>query len=215
MLVVVGSPAARFVGSELRAAGIAADVARAIASGGGAVQIVGRVGEDAAGDAVLLDLAGAGVDHVAVLRVAGETTPLISEDGGDDLPAGSVLADERPTPEPPAQGLPLDAADLDLALRYLPDYRVIVIAPGLDGAAIATVVAAAGWSEARLIVLVDGRGEPGDLPLDATVLEQPHDADAAFAAVIARYAIELDRGTDPGAAFATASSDAGWASVEA
>ena len=215
MLVVVGSPAARFVGSELRAAGIAADVARAIASGGGAVQIVGRVGEDAAGDAVLLDLAGAGVDHVAVLRVAGETTPLIPEDGGDDLPAGTVLADERPTTEPSMQGLPLDAADLDLALRYLPDYRVIVITAGLDGAAIATVVAAAGWSEARLIVLVDGRGEPGDLPSDATVLEQPADADAAFAALIARYAIELDRGTDPGAAFATASSDAGWASVEA
>ena len=215
MLVVVGSPAARFVGGELRGAGIAADVARAAAAGGGAVQIVGRVGDDAAGDAVLLDLAAAGVDHVAVLRAGGETTPLIPEEAGDDLPAGSALAEEGSTTDRRSDGLALDAADLELALRYLPDYRVIVVAPGLDAAAIAMVVAAAGWSEARLVVLVDGRGEPADLPADATVLEQPGDADAAFAAVVARYAVELDRGTDPAAAFATASAGAGWDSVEA
>jgi hypothetical protein len=215
VIVVVGSPAARFAGNELRAAGMAADVARAAASGGGAVQIVGRIGDDAAGDAVLLDLAGAGVDHVAVLRAGGETTPLIADDGGDELPAASALADEGPADDRSGDGLALEAADIELALRYLPDYRVIVVAPGLDVAAIATVVAAAGWSEARLVGRVEGRGAPADLPADATVLEQPHDADAAFASVVARYAVELDRGTDPASAFATASAGAGWESVRA
>src|SRR5689334_12618574 len=104
MLVVVGSPAAGFAGAELRAAGIAAEIARAAAAAGGAVQIVGRVGEDPAGDAVVLDLAAAGVEHVAVLRVSGEATPLLRADAGDDLPAGSALEGEEPPAEATGSG---------------------------------------------------------------------------------------------------------------
>jgi hypothetical protein len=55
---------------------------------------------------------------------------------------------------------------------------------------------------------------PADLPADATVLAQPLDADSAFAAVVARYAVELDGGTEPGAAFAAASRAVGWEPVE-
>ena len=44
-------------------------IAKAIAGAGRSVQIVGRVGDDAAADAVLQDLARAGVGHVAILRV--------------------------------------------------------------------------------------------------------------------------------------------------
>jgi hypothetical protein len=219
MLVVVGSPSARIAGpGDLAAAGSASEIARHAALAGGAVQLVGRVGDDPAGDAVLLDLAAHGVGHVAVLRSAGASTPLATPgaiDGADDEIAAAALEEPATPPETTAGGLPIDAADLELALRYLPDYRVIVVASGLDAPAMATVVAAAGWSGARLVVLDDGAAATDALPPDATVLAQPLEADTAFAAVVARYAVELDRGTEPGAAFAAASSAVGWQPVEA
>ncbi|HET7029388.1 MAG TPA: hypothetical protein VFI34_02665 [Candidatus Limnocylindrales bacterium] len=219
MLVVVGSPSARLEGGDVRADGIAAGVAQAAVAAGGSVQIVGRVGEDPLGDGVLLDLAAAGVGHVAVLRAAGEATPLALPPSGraDDAAPGEALAGDATFDPPspmPAAGLRLDAADLELALRYLPDYRVIVAAADLDPAALTSVVAAASWSGARLVVLVGGDPGTPNLPPDATVLAQPADADEAFSAVVARYAVELDRGSEPAAAFAAASSGAGWQTVE-
>lgn len=220
MIVVIGSPGARPTPAGLHAAGTAAAIARAAAAADGAVQIVGRVGDDSAGDAVLLDLAAAGVEHVAVLRTGGATTPRAAApfDSSDDNPLlGAVLgegAGEAAATWSAGVGLPLDADDLELALRYLPDYRVIVVAPGLDPAALATVTAAAGWAGAHLIVVVDRGALAPDLPPDATVLERPDDdAVEAFASVVARYAVELDQGTEPAAAFAAASSGAGWSTV--
>jgi hypothetical protein len=218
VLVVVGSPSARaMIDGRLVAAGVAADIARDAAAAGGATQIVGRVGDDAAGDAVLLDLAAADVGHVAVLRTAGEPTPVASEPplgDVDDEGAGPAIADDSGEPLDAKAGLGIDAADLELALRYLPDYRVIVVASGLDPAALETVVEAAGWSGAQLVV-IDVAGTAGDaVPADATVLAQPPAPDAAFAAVVARYAVELDRGSEPGTAFATASAAVGWQPVE-
>ena len=75
MIVVVGSPIAEPVGPAIRAGGLGADIARRATASGAAVQIVGRVGEDAAGDEVLLSLAAAGIGHVAVLREPGRPTP--------------------------------------------------------------------------------------------------------------------------------------------
>jgi hypothetical protein len=218
MIVVIGSPAAQLGDGSAHASGIAAAIARVAVRDGAAVQVVGRVGDDPTGDAVLLDLAAAGVDHVAMLRAAGTSTPLAAEpspDVDDDASATAAVAVGGDGDAAPASGLPLDAADLELALRYLPDYRVIVVAPGLDPAAMATVVAAAAWSGARLVVLDDGGGSPESLPADATVLEQPPDADSAFAELVARYAVELDRGAEPAAAFAAASGESGWQPVEA
>jgi hypothetical protein len=219
MLVVIGSPAAFPGDGPAHAAGVAAAIARFAVRDGAAVQLVGRVGDDATGDAVLLDLAAAGVDHVAMLRAAGTSTPLaagravdVADDASPTAAVGIDAGDDHATPP---SGLPLDAADLELALRYLPDYRVIVVTAGLDPAAMTTVVAAAGWSGARLVVLGDGRGVPDDLPSDATLLEQPPDADSAFATLVARYAVELDRGTDPAEAFAAASGESGWRPVDA
>jgi hypothetical protein len=217
MLVVVGSPSARIVaGGSLRAGGLASEIGRVAAGAGAAVQLVGRVGDDPVGDAVLLDLAAHDVGHVAVLRSAGASTPVATPTPmGDEEIGGAALEEPDAPTETMSAGLPIDAADLELALRYLPDYRVIVVAPGLDAPAIATVVAAAGWSGARLVVLDDGATPTGPLPPDATLLAQPLEADTAFAAVVARYAVELDRGTEPGAAFAAASSAVGWRPVEA
>ena len=218
MLVVVGSPSARATtDGGLAAAGLAADIARDAAAAGSATQIVGRVGDDAVGDAVLLDLAAAEVGHVAVLRSPGEPTPVTSEPSArevDDERAGAAIADDAGEPVNPLAGLAIDAADLELALRYLPDYQVIVVVPGLDPAALASVIAAAGWSGAQLVV-IDVAGIAGDaLPADATVLAQPPAPDAAFAAVVARYAVELDFGSEPSAAFATASTAVGWQPVK-
>ena len=221
MIVVVGSPSARVDADRpIAATGFAADIARTATAAGGAVQIVGRVGDDPIGDAVLLDLAANGVGHVAVLRPAGEATPVgAAADGaragdGDDLPGAALDDEDRPTITA-AGGLPIDAADLELALRYLPDYRVIVVAPGLDEAALATATAAAGWSGARLVVIDDGHAGHASLPADATLLVLPDGADTAFTSLVARYAVELDHGTDPGAAFAAASRSVGSQPVEA
>lgn len=218
MLVVIGSPAAALLDGTARATGPAAVIARLAAADGAAVQIVGRVGDDPTGDAVLLDLAAAAVGHVAVLRGAGEATPLVggsTDDRTDDESPAAALAEETDRGEMTATGLPLDAADLELALRYLPDYRVIVVAQALEPAAMRTVVDAAGWSGARLVILGAGQAMPDDLPPGTTVLEPPPGVDAPFAAVVARYAAELDRGTEPGTAFARASAGSGWQPVDA
>ena len=222
MIVVIGSPIAESSPVGVRAGGLAARIAIAAASGGSAVQIVGRIGEDGAGDAVLLSLAAAGVGHVAVLREAGQLTPSTGAAGDDVSPDGPGLADSLLEPEAdggatepdePA-GLSVDAADLELALRYVPDYRVVILAADLDRAATDTVIAAAGWSEAALIALV-ADGDPVDaFPATTTVLVRPPaDPDGSFAAMVAAYAGAIDRGADPAAAFASAQREGGWSAV--
>ncbi len=114
-----------------------------------------------------------------------------------------------------AAGPALDAADLELALRYLPDYRVVVIAQPLDAAALAAAVEAVRWSGAELIVVASGDGPPAaPLPDGATILEAPsEDAEGAFATVVGRYAAALDEGMTPAAAFEAASGATGWIAV--
>lgn len=223
MIVVVGSPIARSTERGTVAAGLSAAIARDASAIGGAVQLVGRVGEDPAGEAILLGLAAAGVGHVAVLREPGRPTPILpsattagieSDDGAIDVAGEPFDGPDAGDAGDPIDGLSLDSADLELALRYLPDYRVVVVAADLDERARATVVAAAGWAGAQLVVLTrDAAGGVG-LPDDATILERPAtDPEGAFAAMVAAYAVGLDRGAEPGAAFAEASGARGWAPV--
>jgi hypothetical protein len=230
VIVVVGSPIAQPDGPAIVAGGLGADLAGRAAAAGAAVQIVGRVGEDAAGDQVLLALAVAGIGHVAVLREPGRPTPTaaprgagsVSPDGpslGESLFDGADAADDAlpedhdRTDEPPA-GLSVDAADLDLALRYVPDYRVLVIAADLDPPALEAVVAAAAWSGAHLVAIVPDGAPPSSLPDAATALLRPTtDPDGAFAAMVASYAVALDRGDDPRSAFDAAQRAGGWAAV--
>jgi len=214
VIVVIGSPHGRHTAQGIAAAGVAVTIGRVAAAAGAEVQLVGKVGEGPAGDAVLLAMAHDRVGHVAVLRDASTPTPLAADvAGGDALlePEGDEPPDTHPDE---AAGPALDSGDLELALRYLPDYRVLVVAHPLDANALATVVAAGRWAEAQLIVVVaSGATAPG-LPDDATVLEAPaHDADGAFAAVVGAYAAALDRGASPADAFASASAESGWAAV--
>jgi pfkB family carbohydrate kinase len=221
VIVAVGSPIAQPAGPVLVAGGLSAEIARLAASAGAAVQIVGRVGEDAAGDQVLLALAAAGIGHVAVLREPGRPTPSGASPAGvsasPDGPAlGEALIDESDPAAAAAEpaGLSVDAADLELALRYVPDYRVLVVAADLDPSALDAVIAAAGWSGAHLVVLLPDGASTTALPDTATALLRPTtDPDGAFAAMVAGFAVALDRGDEPRSAFAEAQRAGGWAAV--
>ena len=99
----------------------------------------------------------------------------------------------------------IEAADLDLALHYLPDVGAIVlVAP--DAPLVAVAVAAAGWSGAALVV-VGPVGADAIAVLDAAdgrpILLQPpaRDPDGAFAGLVAALALRLNAGEDPGAAW--------------
>jgi len=237
VIVVVGSPIAQPTVHGIRAGGLSADVARAIAAAGASVQIVGRVGEDPTGDVVLLALAANDVGHVAVLREPARPTPIadpptIPPVGPDESadPDGAALgaavlddddvtdrvggAEDDADPGMPLGGLSVDADDLELALRYVPDYRVLVVAADLDPEAIESVAAAVAWSGAHLVVLLaDGSATPA-IPDEATVFLRPvTDPDGAFAAMVAGYAVALDRGDEPGDAFAAAQRSGGWLAV--
>ena len=80
-------------------------VAAAAVRAGATTQVVGSIPEGSTGDARMVALARSGIGHSAVVR--------------------------RPTP---AGAIGIDAADLGLALRYLPDVRAVIL---LDGSAAA------------------------------------------------------------------------------
>lgn len=100
----------------------------------------------------------------------------------------------------------IEPADLELALRYLPDVRVVVVvAP--SAALLATATAASAWSGASLIVVGpldadSSRAAAAASTNAAIVLEPPsHDPDGAFAGVVAALATRLDAGEDPATAW--------------
>lgn len=191
------------------------------------MELVGRAGEDPEGDALLIALAHAGVGHIALLRdpyrptrlVAG-TTPAEAE--ADDEPV-SLLDDDgapvapavapAPSPDLGASRWPvLEPADVDLGLRYIPSYAVIVVTDEVPAGVVAVAAEAAAYAAAALVVLVgEGSAAPDGVPSTATVLEAPaDDPGGAFAAVVAGYAVALDGGATPEAAFRAAIT--GWES---
>jgi sugar/nucleoside kinase (ribokinase family) len=228
VIVVVGSP--RLIPASpdapARVVGTAASVAVAASEAGASVQLVGKVGDDPSGDTVLLALSERGVGHVAVLRDPAHPTPVApagpvaGDDQDDDLafdPADDLTAPGKASAPPSADSiaesgaLSLDPGDLDLALRYLGDFRVLVLAES-PSAALAEVAAdAAAFVGASLIALVEGADAfPLELA-DATLLAAPvDDPEGAFARVVGRYAAALDRGQDPARAFSAATAEAGW-----
>ncbi len=186
MIVVVGNPIARKTPAGIVAGGPAALVALSAAAAGSEVQLVARVVDDTAGDSMLQHLTTSGVSHVATLR-------------------------QPATPDGPV----LEAADLELALRYLTNVGVLVLA-GHDPGLTPIAVEAAAWNHAALVVILP-RGEtiPTDLPTDATVLAAPEsDPDGAFGTLVGAYAAALDRGVDAATAFKTTITAAGdWSRV--
>jgi hypothetical protein len=236
MIAVVGQPAYRRPSDTApgRAVGAAVGAARAAAAAGATVQLVGRIGGDATGDALLLDLARARVGHAAVLRDAGRPTPSQPgelEDGpGAELDAGPslVTADLEAGSAPPGQrrdhvsgdaggdAMGLDAPDVELGLRYLTGYGVIVVAEPLPESTLAIVAEAAAYAEAQLVVIT----APGSAPptfhpdIAVTLLEAPpNDPDEQFAGLVGRYAAALDAGVAADEAFRDALGGAGWEPV--
>jgi hypothetical protein len=186
VIVVVGNPTARASPEGIVAGGQAALVALSAAAAGSEVQLVARVVDDPAGDSMLQHLTTSGVSHVATLR-------------------------QPATPDGPI----LDAADLELALRYLTNVGVLVLAgddPGLTRVA----VEASAWNHAALVVILQrGAAVPIELPPEATVLAAPEaDPDGAFGTLVGAYAAALDRGVDAATAFKTTITEAGdWSQV--
>jgi len=203
MIVVIGSPVSRS-GDPVGLGGPAVGIAGTAAAAGSTVQLVGKAGEDPAGDAVMLALAAAGIGHVALVRDAVNPTPVQEAppvaDQGDPLGA-----EPGPTGLPPPPGLPLEPADVELALRYLGEFRVIVVAEPQSADVLKVVADAASYSTADLIVVAggDGLGEEITLPAGATVLQQPVDGDpdGAFAGFVGALAAAVDRGASSTDAF--------------
>lgn len=225
MIVVIGSPTGRLTDGAISAGGAAARVALAAAGAGRPVQLVGKTGDDATADGVVLDLARGGVGHVALLRDPARATPLEppadpdERDGLEDSEVSGTAtatgtANEAPPPAAPTapDGPSLEAADVDLGLRYLTDFTVIVLAEPALPEVVRIVAEAARWGEARLVLVVrSGERAPAGLPPDAVVLEAPaSDPDGAFASLVGAFAAALDGGTEPGEAFRTSIVADGW-----
>jgi hypothetical protein len=185
-------------------------VALAAAGLGRTVQLVGKTGDDPTADGVILDLARGGVGHVALLRDPGRATPLkpaAPDEASPDEP--DPVASEA---TPAAPGPALEAADVELGLRYLTDFAVVVLAEPADTETISVVAAAARWGEARMILVVGAdQSVPDGLPSDVVVFESPpDDPDGVFADLVGAFAAALDEGTDPGVAFRSSIASDGW-----
>lgn len=228
MLVVVGSPVLGPLPDGSACNGLAGRIAAEAATAGATVQLVGRVGDDDAGDALILALAAADVGHVAVLRDAAHPTPVMWAPGPDAIDPGPDPAEDpdagpvatlpsvaTPTPSAPLTGLALDAGDVALGLRYLVDFRVVVVTDPVDDEAAAVVAEAARFAGAEVVAVVEGSRMPPAFET-ATVLARPEeDPDGRFAGVVGRYAAALDRGDDPAAAFHAATAELGWETAPA
>jgi hypothetical protein len=222
MIVVLGSlalceaPSATTVGR-------APEIAMAAAARGARAEVVGRVGDDRAGDALVIALARAGVGHAAVLRDPDRATPVLAAlppdedpdpfaeaEAADGVPAAAAAATAADAPR-------LEAADVALGLKYLTSFGVLVVADDVPAAAMPACVEGAQFAGAHLVVIVPaGRRPPEALPADATVLAAPAVADdGAFAALVGAYAAAVDAGQEPAAAFRTAAGTVGWETVAA
>ena len=161
-------------------AGLAAGVARAAVAAGREVQVACGVPAGDPGDAIVLGLARAGIGHAAILRGAASSG--------------------APT---------LGPEDLELALRYVTSFDVLVLAEPGRPDLVPVAAEAAAFAGAHLLVLVAPGGSTvaSDAAAGITVLEAPgRDPEGAFAAVVGGYAAELDVGVV---------ADVAWAAVSA
>ena len=213
MIVVVGLPAyADSPDGEQCAGGLAVEVAAAAKGRGSAVELVGKVGNDGAGDAVVVALGRLGIGHAALLRDPVRPTPVLAAVATDDdlAEVDAQTPEALLLPEDAAARPMLEAADVELALRFLPAAGVIVVADPLAETGIVAAVEGAAYAAARLIVLVPAGAKPPAVPADATLLEAPAEDDGSFGRLVGIFAGALDAGVDPRAAFAEAVASSGW-----
>jgi hypothetical protein len=174
VIVVVGRPGARIdAEGTFVPAGVAAEAAMAIAAAGSEVEVVGSIGDDDAGDAVAVALSRAGVRHTAMLRDPAGTT---------------LLTAAAPTATPPR----LDARDLDLGLRYIPDCRVIILAEPLPAEAERVAIDAAAYHGATLVALVPSGGTVSAELTAGAVLVAAGTSDDAVSAALARAGTDAE-----------------------
>jgi hypothetical protein len=191
------------------------------------VEIVTKVGEDGAGEELLLALGRAGIGHLAALRDPTLPTSLAMADAEaseEDLDVISILlaegegamGDQSSEPPPgtapePSPAVILEPADVALGLQYLREYRVLVAVEPLGEAGAAVVAEAAAFAGATLVVVAQPGVAVAPAYAAATLLEAPvDDRDDAFAGLVGRYAAALDRGIAPAEAFRAATSAGGW-----
>jgi hypothetical protein len=215
MIVVVGLPAyTDGPDGEECAGGLAVEVAAAARRRGGTVELVGKVGNDGTGDAVVVALGRLRIGHAALLRdPARPTTVLIvtpRDEAGDPASDGPEV---RLLPEDASARPVLEAADVELALRYLPGASVIVLADQLAESTVEAGIQGASFSAARLIVLVPAGGVTPAVPPETTVLEAPEEDDGSFGRLVGTFAGALEAGVDPAAAFREAVTTSGWEPV--
>jgi hypothetical protein len=203
---VVGTPRLRDGGPDADVAGLAASISVAAAAAGSRVELIGKVGDDPSGDAVLLALARHFVGHVATLRDPARPTPVIrAAEEAADVDGTEAMPSEPSKPAQPSPESPvLEAADVGLALRYLPELAVIVTVHTTPDV-VEEAVAASGWAQTALIVVVSpGVAAPESLPETATVVAVTDDdeLEAGAGAAIGRYAAALDQGEPASEAYA-------------
>ena len=93
----------------------------------------------------------------------------------------------------------IEPADLELALRYLPEVRAIVLVRP-DLALVPAATAAATWTAAGLVII----GQAGEPDGDAIVLDPPpSDPEGTFAGFVAALAVRLDAGEPAGTAWSS------------
>jgi hypothetical protein len=200
VIVVVGQPFARRGPSGWVADGAAVRVAAAALEVGGRVELLGRIGDDPVGEALVLDLARRGIGHAAVIRSPGRPTPVL-----DDRPGGG---------EP----LGLDAGDVELGLRYFVDLAAVAIVDPLPEAAVGTAVQVALAQDAALVVAVERGAPPPATALEGVpnhvVLEAPGpDGRPAFDRLVGRLVARLAAGVPVGEVFREEAAATGWQPV--
>jgi hypothetical protein len=215
VIVVIGNPLGTPVESARRVAGPGPEVAIAAARSGARVELVGRVGDDPAGDTAVLALGRADVGHAALLRDPGRPTPVVVEQSMQD--AGNMQADTNDGPishEPVDRSRwpVLEAPDVELALRYLPDVRTIVVAEPVEAAVLGVVGQSARFAGARLVVVANDPDAWSDADL---VLEPPADGrDGTCAGLVGRLAAALEAGKPVEEAFDTVRAELGVSRAE-
>lgn len=209
MIVVLGRPRVYRPepDGQLAPGGLAVELALAAARKGAEVELVGAVGDDPEGDRIVIELGRAGVGHAALMRDPATRTPLVGQP-----------RDARPLPR-------LDAADVELGLRYQHECRVLVVGAELAPDALAAAQEAAEFHAAAVVMVASvGTADPEALGPSVTLLERPaiEDADsvedavvvaaddADFGAFVAEYAVRLDGGDSPATAFAAALEESAW-----
>lgn len=199
VIVVIGHPLAVVGADGARPAGAAVEAAMAATEQGAEVQLVGKLGDDDVGDAVVLALGSSGIGHAALLRDPSRATPLLVRgvetedlDTGDDELVDLIEpahAGARPT---------LEAADVELGLRYLSDFRAVVLADPQPAAVVAVAAEAARYAGAVLLGVASAGGGPApELPPGSFFLAAASGGGDGAAKLLGRVAAGIDRGDTP------------------